>query len=272
MDAIARRLERRGDRARHVLDVDQRPPRRAVALEPYRARRQRPPDEVVENDVETEAWRDAVGGREPQRHRRELVAREGCQRALAAHLRLGIGREGCKRRGLVDREPGARGAVHAAGRREHEPRDSTGPSQLGEPGGRLVVDGVRQSLVELPDRVVREGREVDNGIEAVNVLFPHVTDVQPNLRRWRRDSEVAALVQRRVETDHVVAGRLEHGPRDRAHVPAAPRQQNPHGLILVRTPQMRTPVRRSYPNRPSRTHALWPPRPIAFESATSTST
>ena len=74
--SLPRRLERREAGARHVLDVDERAPRRAVALEPNRAGRDRPADEVVEHDVEPQPRRDAVGGGEAQQDRREVVGRQ----------------------------------------------------------------------------------------------------------------------------------------------------------------------------------------------------
>ena len=90
--------------------------------------------------------------------------------------------------------------------------------------------------------------------------------------RSRGHSEIATLVQPGVEADDVVTGRREHCARDGADISPAPREQNSHDLILVRTPQMETPAANVQSTRPSRTQALWPPRPIAFESATSTST
>src|SRR6266481_1779750 len=60
MDRLARRGEHRQEGAADVLDVDDGPPGRAVALEKHLARGEGPGDQVVEDDVETQTRRGAV--------------------------------------------------------------------------------------------------------------------------------------------------------------------------------------------------------------------
>ena len=55
--------------------------------------------------------------------------------------------------------------------------------ELAQTHGRVVVDRKRQRLVELADRVVRERGEVDDRVEAVQVLLPDVADVNADVRR-----------------------------------------------------------------------------------------
>ena len=69
MDGLPGRIERGGAGARHVLDVDERPPGGAVALKMDDARSHRCTHEVVEHDVEAQSRRDTVGGREAKKDR-----------------------------------------------------------------------------------------------------------------------------------------------------------------------------------------------------------
>ena len=50
-------------------------------------------------------------------------------------------------------------------------------AQLRETDAGLVVDRVREALVELAERVVRERREMDDGVDALDVGRLHVADV-----------------------------------------------------------------------------------------------
>src|SRR5262249_60548468 len=62
VDRVARRLEDGEKRARDVLDVDERPPWRAVALHQDLAGRESVPDEAVDHDVGAKPRRHAIGG------------------------------------------------------------------------------------------------------------------------------------------------------------------------------------------------------------------
>ena len=94
VDRLARRLERGEEAARDVLDVGERPPRRAVALHPHLARRVGVGDEVVDHDVAAQAGRDAVGGGVAQVDGAEVVVGERRDVALGQHLGLAVGGDG----------------------------------------------------------------------------------------------------------------------------------------------------------------------------------
>src|SRR4029450_9426272 len=98
--------------------MHERPPGRAVALEPDRTRRVRPGDKIVEDDVEPEARRDTVDGGVPHEDRREAVACELAYGGLGLDLGLGIRRDRSKLRGLVELLVSPRCAVHRTGGRE----------------------------------------------------------------------------------------------------------------------------------------------------------
>ena len=70
---LARRLERGEEGAGDVLDVDDRPPRRPVALHQHLARREREADEVVHDEVAAEPSRSTVRRRAAEEGRREVV-------------------------------------------------------------------------------------------------------------------------------------------------------------------------------------------------------
>ena len=52
-------------------------------------------------------------------------------------------------------------------------------SELCQAHGRLVIDGVRQRLVELADRIVRQRGEMDDSVESIEVPLLHVAHVDP---------------------------------------------------------------------------------------------
>ena len=75
-------VEERDRRATDVSHVDERTPRRAVALQTDRSGRVRPRDKVVEHDVQTQARRDTVDGRVAHGDGGEPVSGEPAQRLL----------------------------------------------------------------------------------------------------------------------------------------------------------------------------------------------
>ena len=126
-----------------------RPPRRSVRLEIDEPRGDRPGDKIVENDVEADARRQAVGGRRAQIDRAEAVAGERGDVALGPDLGVAIGRDRVQRAGLVDHVIAGQ-AVIAARRGEQEALD---PGLLGEPGemhAGAVIDAVGVSGLRLP--------------------------------------------------------------------------------------------------------------------------
>ena len=75
VDAPHRRLERGDEGARDVLDMDDRSPGRPVGFKVNQACGDRPGHEVVEHDVESNAGRQAVGGRRAQINGAKAVVR-----------------------------------------------------------------------------------------------------------------------------------------------------------------------------------------------------
>ena len=77
---------------------------------------------------------------------------------------------------------------------------------------RHVVDRVREALVELAERVVREGGEVDDGVDSLEVGELRRHGGRPRSSgggRRRNGARSQPSYSRRIEADHVVAGSLE---------------------------------------------------------------
>src|SRR5206468_6608682 len=79
---LAWRLDCREEGAADIGDMNDRPPGHAVALQEDTLAGERVGDKVVQNQIETDARREAVGGRAAQQYRREFVARQRQQPAL----------------------------------------------------------------------------------------------------------------------------------------------------------------------------------------------
>jgi hypothetical protein len=171
------RLERGDERARDVLDVGERAPRRAVGLHPDLAGRVGVGDEVVDHDVAAHAGRDAVGGRVAEEDGGEGGRGERGDVALREHLRLAVGRDGVEVRALVERCVARARAVGAAGARVEEARDAGLAGGARQLDARVVVDRVGDLRAQVAERVVGERGEVDDGVEAVELLGGDVADV-----------------------------------------------------------------------------------------------
>src|SRR5205085_10540377 len=90
--------------------------------------------------------------------------------------------------------------------------------------------------VQVAERVVRERREVDDGVEAGQVRRGYVADVPrqlvqaPDLR-----PEVAATVEERVQADDVVAGLGDERRDHRADVAVVAGDEDLHGRSSTRS-------------------------------------
>src|SRR5919198_1648276 len=236
VDRLPRRRERTDDGATAVADVDDRPPRAPVGEEPDPAGRERPADEVVQDDVEAKAWRDTVRGRVAERDGGEAGVRELDEALLGADLRLRVGRERLERGVLVERVVAARGAVHAARRGEDEPRDACLPGDPRQVQGALVVHVVGPRGVQVAERVVRERREVDDGVEPSQIGGAHVAEGPPKLLHPPElRAEIAAAVEERVEADDVVARLGDQRRDDRADVAVVAGDDHLHERSSSRT-------------------------------------
>ena len=87
----------------------------------------------------------------------------------------------------VEQRRRRRGPVHRARGREDEPPDTRLLRRTGERDGRLVVDVVGPLLVEIADGIVRERREMDDRVEAFEVLG----GTSRTSRSWRRSELVS---------------------------------------------------------------------------------
>ena len=198
---------------RDVADVDERPPRRAVALQPDRAGRVRPADEVVEDDVEPQTRRDAVDGGVPHRHRRRSPSSASSRSASSARtFDSAYARQRPQRRVLVERGRRRPTAPYM----EHDDAKTNRPHarflrRAGERGGspsRLM--SYVHSALRSPMRVVRECREMDDRVEPAEVRRCDVADVAAQRRdRARRSAPKShPSVEERVEAGDVVPRRL----------------------------------------------------------------
>jgi hypothetical protein len=81
------------------------------------------------------------------------------------------------------------------------------------------------------DRVVRDRRQVDHGVEADEVLGGRVADVTGPLFVVHGGSpEVAPVVPAGVETDDLMSGGLQDRHHDGADVAAVARDKDLHGM------------------------------------------
>ena len=142
-DGLLGRLECGDERPRDVLDVDDRPPRRAVGLEEDAAIGDSPGDKIVENDIETQSRRDAVGGGGAQEGRTEAISGELRDVPLGAHLRNAIGGQRLQLAGLIDHVVTSKPVVAARGG-EQEPFDACLLAEFSDPHAGEMIDVVRQ--------------------------------------------------------------------------------------------------------------------------------
>ena len=114
---------------------------------------------------------------------------------------------------LVEQPVAAR-AVQAARRGEQEALDAGLLGRLGQAHRRVEVDVVGQIGVEVAERIVGERGEVDDRVEALEVLGAHVAEV---------DVELWDVVGRADEVAPVVAARCrDRRPRGRRRAARAP--------------------------------------------------
>ena len=236
MDELARGVQDGEERARDVLDVHERAPRRSVALDEDLAGRVRIPNEVVHDHVGAQPRRGAVGGGVPQIGRGEGIVGELRDVPLGEHLRASVRRHGCELGVLVQHLVVARLAVEAARRREQEALDSGLLGLLGDAYRGEVVDVVGRLRVEVADGVVADRGEVDHGVEADEVLALDVADVPlQRLDLGRVRAEGARCEQVGVKPDDLVAGVLQHGDQHRADVAVVTGYECAQGNLLLDT-------------------------------------
>src|SRR5688572_22808696 len=189
VDCLARRLEGAGGRLADVEDMHQWPPGRAVGIHPDLPVAPGEAREVVHDEIETLAWRCAIGGGVPQEGRREIVRRHRAHVPLDEQLALGVRSEGLGLPLLVLRLVGAR-AVDAARAEVDEAADAGFPCEAGQAYGALVVDRVGDVRRQLAHGIVAELREVNHRIVAGEVGRGQAPDVADQDPRQRPDAVV----------------------------------------------------------------------------------
>src|SRR5208282_3482049 len=108
--------------------------------------RERPSDEVIQNNVEAHPRRKAVSGGWPQIDWTKPVVRQARDVAFGHHLRFAIGGNGIEISGLIDhRLP--RLTVVAAGRSEHEAADANPFGKLSQADACTMIDVVGEARV-----------------------------------------------------------------------------------------------------------------------------
>ena len=216
--------------------MDERPPRRAVALEPDRARRVRPRDEVVEHDVEAQARRGSVDRRVAHEDRREAVA---CELAHAPP----------QPRPSTQRTASAVGAA-ASRRARRLPRTAPYMSTTTQRRTTTPASFAARASATVPSRLISyvqdELRSPSGSFERaarwttaskpVEIGGRHVADIEGERRlELGARPEVAAAIEERVEADDVVTRVAQHRREHRADVPVMPcdedltASQLPHG-------------------------------------------
>src|SRR6266851_1097471 len=226
----AHRLPRRGqdgeERAGDVLDVNDGPPGRTVALEQDLAGGERPGYEVVEHDVEAEPRRNAIGGGAAQEGGCEGFVGEPGDVALGEHLGFAVSRDRVELGVLAHRRVSGSSVV-AAGRGEHEAAYPDFLGERGEADRGAVVDVEGELRVEIAEGIVGERREVRDridpleipGFERAHVLRDRPDGVGPG-------AEGRSPVEVCVDADHLVARGDHHRRHHGADVSPASRDQD----------------------------------------------
>ena len=185
---------------------------------------------------------------------REVAVRQLGEGLLRAHLRLRVGRQRLEGR-VLGHVLVLGGAVHAAGRREHEALDARLFGRSGQRDRRVEVDLVRQLRVDVAERVVGERGQVDDRVVAAQVLGRHVAHVALERRNLGARREIAAAVEERVEPGDVVSRRGEERCGDGADVAVVAGDQDLHcrGLAATRAcrcrrTRFRSPTPRTRPS------------------------
>ena len=209
---LPRRLSHGQNDAANVLDVHQRSPRRAVALEAHLARRCRDGCEVVHDDVDPQARRAPVGRGVAQEGRAEPVVGKRREITLGENFRLAVCRH-WRQLGLLGHAPigarGARGSIETARRGENEALDRGLLGGSGQVHRALVIYRVGSGAVEGTERIVGKSRKTYDRVVAGEIANLNVPDVQrePLAHILGRRFEVAPFVETDVQSvDQMAAG------------------------------------------------------------------
>jgi hypothetical protein len=123
--------------------------------------------------------------------------------------------------------------VHRAGRSEQKTTNADLPRHLGEAHAGPVVDLVGEVRVEIAQRIIRQRREVDDRVEALQVGLLDVAHVLAQVRNVNRRVAVRAkAVQIRVDAGDVKSFSDEDRDHNRPDEPKMPRYEDFHSFCL----------------------------------------
>ena len=228
VDRLTRRVQHGEESPSNVLGMDEWPPRSAVALNQDLASRVSKADEAVHDQVHPQTRRDAVSGGVAQIRRAKTAIRQLGEVAFGSHLGFAVRSDGIERRLFVDRRI-ARHAIQAARGRIQEARHPGLAGNLGQPNRGAVVDVVGAIGVQIAQRVVGQGCEVDDGVKALQLGTPHVAQIGLDPRDFRRTgAEYAALKEPAVEADDRMPRSLKHRHHDGAEITRVAGNQHFH--------------------------------------------
>ena len=139
------------------------------------------------------------------------------------------GRQRRGRRGLVERFVGIAGTVETAGGGKDEAFHARRLGQAGDIDRGPEVDVVGQFRINRAQGVVAERAQVDNGIEAGNILCRDIAQVAVNGRHVLTDgNKIAAAIVVGVQSDHIMARLAQYPGHDDADVAAMAGNKNTH--------------------------------------------
>jgi hypothetical protein len=211
----------------HVVGVDERPPRGAIAQDSDFFGGESAGDEVVEDEVEAEPGAHAAGGREAQAGDFKGGIRKGLEVDFGGDLGAGVGREGVEGgrfgAGAVFSE-----AIDAATGGKDEGGSAGAFGLFGDGDAGLVVDLEGDVLEGLAHRVVRDGSQMDDGGDSRKDVVGNVSHVAEVLcvelvfgeeeRRGGTVSEKAAIEAQEGRVGESAAEMADNVRSDVAHV------------------------------------------------------
>src|ERR1700720_2745974 len=227
-------MQSEDDRLADVFDMDERPPRRAVAGHPDLFGGPREPGQVVKNDVEAHTRASAECRGVAQEHRREICVGERSDIAFDQHLTFGISGLRIGRRLLVTIAAVLGRTIDTARRGIHKARDAgllASPRQ----GYRAeVINGVSRALVQLAERVVRQLGQMHDRVEPFDVLWRYPAHVLGKGERPRGAIVVkpAIPVKAAINPDDVEPPLQQLRPENGADIPVDTGNEYPHSRHL----------------------------------------
>ena len=176
--------------------------------------------------------RDAIGGRRPQEDRAEAVAGERRDVALGPDLRLAVGGDRIERAGLVDHVLAGAGRSCCTTTRTGSASTPACLASFGEADAGAMIDVVGEFGVEIAERIVRQRRQMDDRVEAVEIGRRHVAHVLADAPAPATICAAgrigAALIEIAVAADDLVARLQQHRHHHGADVALMAGDQNTH--------------------------------------------